>query len=84
MLREHTLSRSAYVRRQQAIFARAVASYRAAKRLTLSALAARTGCSLQQLHNIERQRCAPSWATYCALCRELGADPVKGLKRFLK
>ena len=73
---EHKLSSSQYARTKLAKFAAQLLEWRIGSKLTRAELAAKAGCSGQQISNIEKKKCFPSFPVYAALCREMGVEPV--------
>jgi DNA-binding XRE family transcriptional regulator len=74
--KEHLLKNSDYARRQLVKFATALFRWRAEAKLSRNKLGKRVGCSENQIANIEKQQCYPSFPVYTALCREIGMKPV--------
>lgn len=74
---EHKLSVGRYARDQLKRFSVALVKWRIeVGKLSRRALAAKVGCSSQQIANIEGRQCFPSFPVYVALCREMGTDPL--------
>ncbi len=74
--KEHKLSNGVYARQQLAKFAASLKRWRTSKELTREQVAARVGCSSQQITNIENKYNFPSFAVYASICREMGVEPV--------
>lgn len=86
---EHTLARSKYARTKLRIFARRLRQWRTANKISRRDLAGRVGCSQGQLWNIEvaadgnERATQPSFSLYVHLCKEMGIEPLAGLKKAL-
>lgn len=77
---EHTLSRSAYSRRQLAVLSKALKRWMRDHAASPDGVATAVGCSAQQVRNLLKRDNAPSFALLMALGRMMGVDLMRQLK----